>query len=769
MKPMSLKRAGATRGSATLVVLSLLVSVGLGCGGDARSARPRDGTARMADTLAVIYAQALASPESNRFLNRERADKLQAQLAQSTNGDIGIKRYEMAEERLKAGQTREAIAELEGVLRDKKLSMDGGLSADSIHIGYKPIFDLLAIAYLRLGEQENCLGNPAANACILPLKNGGRHSHQEGARGAIARYTELLRHFPDDHGSQWLLNVAYLAIGGYPDSVPKRYLIPNLRPKANDPFPLFPNIAGNVGLAVTGNAGGLSIEDFNHDGLLDVFTTSSGINDPVHLFLADGRGAYTDNTARAGLNGIVGGLNTVDADYDNDGNVDVLVLRGAWLGEGGKYPNSLLRNRGDGTFEDVTFASGLLSFHPSQTAAWADFNLDGYLDLFVGNESYAAARRGPSHPSQLFLNNRNGTFTEVSERMGIHLDDFVKGAVWGDVNNDGLPDLFVSVLYGPNRLYINRGGSSTENWRFDERGAVAGVQLPIASFAGWFWDFDNDGWEDLLVLSYDINAPMNEVVAREYLGLPLEADQNGWMVKAEPSRLFRNNHDGTFSDVTQRVGLDRKVIYAMGSNFGDLDNDGWLDFYVGTGSPTFQSVIPNRMFHNVSGRKFEEVTLPGGFGHLQKGHGTAFADLDRDGDEDIYMVLGGAYQGDKFTSVLFENPGWPDNAWISLELEGRSANRSAIGARVEVVVADAKGAARTVRRTVGTGGSFGSGSLQLHIGLGRATQVKALRILWPDSARSQTSYSDLAVNKFYHVTQGEAPLVLDRPPVPFRR
>jgi hypothetical protein len=750
------------------LILVFVVSV-WGCSGEARSARPRDGSVRMADTLAVIYAQAVANPESNRFLNRERADRLQTELAKHGGGNTVASRYGLAEERLKAGQTREAIAELEGLMRDAGLSADSGRSANSITIGQKPIFDLLAISYLRLGEQENCLGNPAANVCILPLKDAGRHAHQEGARGAIARYTELLRHFPDDHGSQWLLNIAYLAIGGYPDSVPNRYLIPNLSPSAKDAFPLFHNVAGNVGLAVTGNAGGVSIEDFNHDGLLDVFTTSSGINDPVHLFLADGHGGYTDNTAKAGLNGIVGGLNTVDADYDNDGNVDILVLRGAWLGEGGKYPSSLLRSRGDGTFEDVTFASGLLSFHPTQTAAWADFNLDGYLDLFIGNESYSTARGGPSHPSELFLNNRNGTFTEVSRRVGIQLDDFVKGVVWGDVNNDGLPDLFVSVLYGPNRLYINRGGTSIDNWRFEERAAAAGVQLPIASFTSWFWDFDNDGWEDLLVLSYDINAPMNEMVAREYLGLPLEADQNGWMVKAEPSRLYRNNGDGTFSDVTQQVGLDRKVIYAMGSNFGDLDNDGWLDFYVGTGSPAFQSIIPNRMFRNVSGRKFEEVTLPGGFGHLQKGHGTAFADLDRDGDEDIYMVLGGAYQGDKFTSVLFENPGWPDNAWISLELEGRSANRSAIGARVEVVVADAHGAIRTLRRTVGTGGSFGGGSLQLHVGLGRATLVKAVRIRWPDLARSQTSYTDLAVNKFYHITQGEAPVMLDRPAVPFRK
>jgi hypothetical protein len=175
------------------------------------------------------------------------------------------------------------------------------------------------------------------------------------------------------------------------------------------------------------------------------------------------------------------------------------------------------------------------------------------------------------------------------------------------------------------------------------------------------------------------------------------------------------------------------------------------------------------MFRNVQGRRFEEVTLPGGFGHLQKGHGTAFVDLDRDGDEDIYMVLGGAYQGDKFTSVLFENPGWPNNAWISLELEGRTANRSAIGARVAVVVADAKGAIRTLRRTVGTGGSFGAGSLQLHVGLGPATRVKELKVHWPDSARTQTSYTDLTVNRFYHITQGGSPVTLDRPPVPFRK
>ena len=207
----------------------------------------------------------------------------------------------------------------------------------------------------------------------------------------------------------------------------------------------------------------------------------------------------------------------------------------------------------------------------------------------------------------------------------------------------------------------------------------------------------------------------------------------------------------------------------MGSNFGDLDNDGWLDFYVGTGNPDLRSVIPNRMFRNVEGRRFEEVTLEGGFGHLQKGHGTVFADLDRDGDEDIFMVVGGAYDGDVATSVLFENPGWPNRNWITLELEGRTANRSAIGARVEIIAADSAGETRTVRRTVGTGGSFGSGSLQLHVGLGSAVRVPLVRVTWPDSMRSTTSYSNLEVRRTYHVIQGQSPRVLDRPPVPFRQ
>ncbi len=629
------------------------------------------------------------------------------------------------------------------------------------------------MGYLRLGEQENCIDNPAAEVCILPLAGEGLHRHDEGARHAITLFEKILAAFPEDHGSRWLLNIAFMAVGGFPAGVPGKYLIRAMELPARPGFPRFPNIAGDLRLGIMGHAGGLAVEDFNGDGLLDLFFTSFGLDDQAQLFVADGKGGFVDRTTEAGLDGLTGGLNVVHADYDNDGHPDILVLRGAWLGDQGTFPNSLLRNRGDGTFEDVTARAGLLSFHPTQTAAWADFNLDGCLDLFIGNESQRTFRPGAppdSNRSELYLNNCNGTFREVSHQVGVDVDEFVKGVVWGDVNNDGLPDLFVSVMGGPNRLYLNRGGSSIESWHFEEVAQHAGLTEPVFSFPAWFFDYDNDGWEDLLVLSYDlrhVNA-VPEAVAREYLGLPLRIPHGDSVVDVEYPRLFHNNRNGTFTDVSDRTGL-RKALWGMGSNFGDLDNDGWLDFYVGTGSPDLNSVAPNRMFHNRNGASFEEVTLPGGFGHIQKGHAAAFADLTRSGQQDIYMVMGGAYEGDRFANVLFENPGWPDRRWITLVLEGTHSNRSAIGARVEVVARQPSGARRSIYRTVTTGGSFGSGPLELHVGLDRATAVERVTIRWPDAERTTTSYPALELDHRYRIVQGSPPEVLVAPPVPYHK
>lgn len=745
------------------VAAALSLGIAAACAPSADAPEP-GGTAAMADSLAAHVELARRSPQGYPFENRFRADSLMALLATQSGMAAVNLRFAVAQELLYAGQTREALAELQRV-RD-----DAGPALDPANPANKPFYDLVAVAWLRLGEQENCLLNPSAGVCILPLDRAAWHLREEGARAAIGHYTDLLRRHPDDHASRWLLNIAHMALGEYPAGVPRAFLVPGLDTPATPGVPRFANIAPLVGLGVEGLAGGLTVLDANRDGHLDLFLTSWGLDDQARLLLADGTGGYTDATESAGLAGITGGLNTVHADYDNDGLEDVLVLRGAWLGEAGRIPNSLLRNLGGGRFEDVTIAAGLFSRHPTQTAAWADVDLDGDLDLAIGNES-AARRGGPSHRSEFYRNNGDGTFTDVAAETGVVLDDFVKGVVWGDVDDDGLPDLFVSVLEGPNRLLLNRTDPATGTWRFVEAGATAGVTQPLASFPAWFWDVDQDGHEDLLVLSYDNRQGglLADLVAREYLGLPLVAPANGGMVPLEPTRLFRNRGDGTFEDRTRSAGLEQRAIFAMGANFGDLDNDGWLDFYVGTGNPDLRSVIPNRMFRGTAGGRFEEVTLAGGFGHIQKGHAIAFSDLDCDGDQDIYAVMGGAYEGDGFTNVLFENPGWEGRRWLALELEGRAANRSAIGARVAVETVQAGGVSRTFHRTVGTGGTFGAHALALHVGLDRAERIVRVTIRWPDRDRAVQVVDGLALDAAYRILQGEAPEPLVRAAVPFRK
>ncbi len=199
------------------------------------------------------------------------------------------------------------------------------------------------------------------------------------------------------------------------------------------------------------------------------------------------------------------------------------------------------------------------------------------------------------------------------------------------------------------------------------------------------------------------------------------------------------------------MGLTEPVL-PMGANFGDLDNDGWLDFYLGTGTPSFESLFPNRMYRNAAGERFEDVTYAGGFGHLQKGHGVAFADVDGDGDQDVIEQIGGAYPGDAYPSVLFENPGF-GHAWLALELQGKRCNRSAIGSRIVVTLPDAAGT-RTVHRTVGSGGSFGGSSLVAEIGLGPATAIEQVEVVWQGSGRRQV-FTDLEPGVRYRLVEGQ--------------
>jgi len=658
-------------------------------------------------------------------MNGERLALLRQQEVPAALADGARVELRLANQLLRAGESAQAIEAFRSLLAlaEEHPETLGRALQNSLRSS-------LAVAYLRLGEQENCIDRHTLDACLLPIRGSGVHRLQDGSRAAMEQLAILLGEDSDDLTNRWLYNVAAMTVGEYPDAVPEEWLIPPAAFASDYDIGRFDDVAPRVGLAAVGLAGGSVLEDLDGDGHLDVMVSSWGLTDPLRLFRNRRDGTFEETTREAGLEGITGGLNLLHADYDNDGDADVLVLRGAWLGPVGSHPNSLLENRGmdaDGNlvFADVTEEVGLLSFHPTQTAAWADYDGDGWLDLFIGNESLP----GLSHPSELYRNNGPGdsgavTFTNVARQVGLEAGGYIKGAVWGDYDNDGWPDLYLSRLLGRNLLFHNEG--ATGRWNFREVGREAGVDEPGQSFPTWFFDYDNDGWLDLFTSGYMKSYLEGQAadVAADYLGLP---------VAMERPRLFHNQGiqaDGTvsFTDVTAASGLDHALL-AMGSNFGDLDNDGYLDFYLGTGAPDFRALVPNRMFRNAEGRFFQDVTTSGGFGHLQKGHGVSFGDIDNDGDQDILLVVGGAFSGDVFQNALFANPGH-GNHWVTLRLEGVASNRSAIGARLRLELETPQGL-RQVHATVGTGGSFGSSSLQQEIGLGRATLIKTLEIRWP--------------------------------------
>jgi hypothetical protein len=189
----------------------------------------------------------------------------------------------------------------------------------------------------------------------------------------------------------------------------------------------------------------------------------------------------------------------------------------------------------------------------------------------------------------------------------------------------------------------------------------------------------------------------------------------------------------------------------MGANYGDLDNDGWPDIYLGTGVPDLEALMPNVLLRNVEGRHFADVTFASGLGHLQKGHGIAFADLNDNGQQDLFAQMGGFYPVDRFYNALFVNPG-SDHAWLQLELRGMRANRLGQGARVAVRVRGGSGE-RTIHHLAGSGGSFGGSPLRCEIGLGAATEIVEVEIRWPGSG-TVDRIRGLALRARYLVVEG---------------
>lgn len=587
---------------------------------------------------------------------------------------------------------------------------------------------LLALAYLRAGERLNCIRNHSAETCIMPIQGSGIHTIPDGSRNAARLYEELLEDHPDNLEYRWLLNIARMTLGEYPASVKAVLLVPGLDisfPEIDSGVAIKPfhDMAAPLGLDVNNMAGGAIVDDFDNDGFLDIVTSSWDVDEPLHYFKNNGDGSFTDRSRETRLHHITGGLNIMQMDYNNDGFKDIFVLRGAWLrGDYGRQPNSLLKNNGDGTFTDVTHIAGMLSFHPTQTATWNDFNNDGWLDVFIGNETWEKHAPSDIHPAELFINNQDGTFTNVASEARADVIGFVKGVTSGDYNNDGWQDIFATSITGQ-RFLLKNSGTPGKIPTFEDVTESAGLTAKDGSrtFPTWFWDYNNDGWLDLFIGDFTFDKPIASYSAAEALNIP--TGMSG------ATRLYQNNKDGTFSDVSEETGLVKKA-FAMGANFGDIDNDGYPDVYLGTGNPELESIVPNKLFRNIGGNRFADITVPARVGHLQKGHAISFADVDNDGDQDIYLELGGAYKGDTFHNAFYVNPTQDErNRWIVLDLVGTKTNRSAIGTRVKITVTE-NGKQRSIYRDVNSGGSFGASPLRREIGIGRADIIDEIEIQW---------------------------------------
>jgi len=477
---------------------------------------------------------------------------------------------------------------------------------------------------------------------------------------------------------------------------------------------------------------GVAMFDYDNDGWLDLFFVNGArIQDPMprgaspdksdrrfwnRLYRNNRDGTFTDVTQDAGLQGHSYGMGVATGDYDNDGNIDLLVTN--------LDGNVLYHNNGDGTFTDVTAKAGLGGSGWCTGACFVDYDRDGRLDLIVSRYvewdfslnvycgEHKPGHRSYCHPDQfnatsyfVFHNNGDGTFTDVSKQCGIARSPGKGlGIAIDDFDGDGWPDIFVANDSMPEQLFRNKHDGT-----FDEVALVSGVAYDgmghvFAGMGADFGDYENSGWPGMFV---------NALANQKY-------------------KLFRNEK-GKFEDVTDSIGMGALTIAhsGWGTKWIDFDNDGWLDLFVAQGhvmdnieitEPRLRYRESPLLLKNVRNR-FRDVSALCGpaFMNPVAARGAAFGDLNNDGLVDIVINCNNA------PALILRNRANNDNHWLSLNLIGTRSNRDAMGAKIRLV---SDGMQQT--RFVSTAGSYISASdKRVHFGLGASKRAQSIEIIWP--------------------------------------
>jgi len=525
---------------------------------------------------------------------------------------------------------------------------------------------------------------------------------------------------PSDDQTRFWLWLAAQRLGGYPSEVPEEQRM-EVKAGRHPSNVQFEDVARQIGLDKTSGGRGTAVLDIDGDGCLDVVISSG--NAGISVYRNNGDGTFTDVTVGSGLEDCVNSFAIIVGDYNNDGWDDLYVTRlGFYAGE-----SVLYRNNGDGTFTEVTKEAGIQAWGPVFAAEWVDYDCDGNLDLFVPNNQGRLFDR--KTPNRLFHNNGDGTFTEVSKKAGLESVSPSIGCAWGDYNNDGFPDLFVSSGFGRSQLFRNNGdGTFTDVSR---EAGVNGICLGSVSF--WS-DYDNDGWLDLIQLIW---SPGPHVLHTLIHG---EAPAEG-----HPLRIYHNNRDGTFTMKSREVGIDG-CWGTMSGNMGDFDNDGHMDILLGNGGPPMDQTEPAIILENDGHGQFHNVTFSAGLPFTGKGHGANLADLAGDGRLCLIVAAGGSYPADLLTTSVFRPRTLPGN-YLNVRLVGTKSNRSAIGARIRL---EAGGSSQ--HRLVSGGSGFGCLPLEQHFGVGKLEKLDLLEIQWPSGMRQRID--NPPINDTIRITEG---------------
>jgi tetratricopeptide (TPR) repeat protein len=564
-----------------------------------------------------------------------------------------------------------------------------------------------ALAYY----QQTLQRNPSLDQKMQVLREMGAGYYRLGDYIEAARKFYEAMQWRMNSVDQWLFKVSLDRIPPPLPPLPTTNLFPVEALKidsANPPLLAFEDIAPQLGIHHLNGNGTAAWGDIDGDGDLDLIVSGSGTF--IRVYRNDGD-SFTDVTAGVGLASVPSGYSLNLVDYDNDGWLDLFISMNGW---NGPYPDMLFHNE-HGKFANVSKKSGADDPGSGFVSLWADLDNDGWLDLVVAN----GVLKDGSVP-QIYRNNRDGTFTNATKTAG--LDEPAQygaiGIALGDYDKDGRVDIFINGLgAAPNRLYHNDG-----NLHFTEVARKAGVtQPPHNGFVCFFVDYNDDGWPDILTTSL---APWEATVEALKKGY---APANARSLHPDNNRLFRNNRDGTFTDVT----FDARLYYpmgTMGAGVADIDNDGYVDFYFGTGDPQISRLEPNRFFHNNGSGTFSDLTNYVGFARPgNKGHGVAFVDIDNDGDLDIFAQLGGHYPGDHTYNAFYRNLKGNQNNWLEVDLLGVKSNRFAVGAQLTVKAGDLL----VYREVKGSEGFGATSPYRQHFGLGKKTKIDSLEVRWP--------------------------------------